>query len=221
MDEFDTEDYKLIRKSLTDEENFVYIDNSLKFLTKKLYDYYQKKVILIIDEYDTPIEERVNQYYEDIHDTLSMLLSSSLKDNEYLERAVLTGIQRVVKDTGRCAELSIFSGLNNPTVCTVEDHYLCSYFGFTEEETKELLEYYGLKLDDNVRNMYDGYHIGNIDIYNPWSIINYASNRILKPYWINASSNKMIRECIKNINVNNEQKKNYWMNTTRLLLKVS
>lgn len=166
---------------------------SLSYLSQKLYEYYQKKVIVLIDEYDTPfLEAKTNGYYDEIHDSLSTLLSSVLKDNIYLEKAMLTGIQRVVKE-------NIFSDLNNITVCSVIDDKFSEYFGFTKEETEELLEYYDLQLNDDVRMMYDGYRIGNHDMYNPWSIINYASTKRLDKYWVNTGSNKMIRSSIKMI----------------------
>ena len=102
---------------------------------------------------------------------------------------MLTGIQRVAKE-------NIFSDLNNLVVCTVKDHTYDKYFGFNEQETKELLEYYDLKLNEDVKQMYDGYHIGNQEIYNPWSIINYADSHELQPYWVNTSSNKMIKKAM-------------------------
>lgn len=171
------------------------MQKSLYFLIKKLYDYYHQKVIIIIDEYDMPfIESKVNGYYDDIHDSLSGILSSILKDNQYLYKGILTGIQRVAKE-------NIFSGLNNITVCTVVDELFSQYFGFTEEETRILLEYYGLELSEEVKEMYDGYRIGNSDMYNPWSIINYAITRILDRYWINTSANHMIRESMKKIDI--------------------
>lgn len=102
---------------------------------------------------------------------------------------MLTGIQRVAKE-------NIFSDLNNLVVCTVADKRYDQYFGFDTEETSELLEYYHLSLNEAVRQMYDGYHIGNQDIFNPWSIINYADNHELISYWVNTSSNQMIRYAI-------------------------
>jgi hypothetical protein len=195
MDEYDFSDFNIINNSLLNNEkdDLYNIDNSLFFLSKKIYEYYHKRVIILIDEYDTPfIEAKVNHYYDEIHNSLSILLSSSLKGNEYLDKAVLTGIQRVAKE-------NIFSGLNNLTVCTMADKKYSQYFGFTTEETKELLEYYGLKLNDNVKNMYNGYRIGNHDIYNPWSIINYADTKELIPYWVNTSANVMIRDSIDKI----------------------
>lgn len=86
--------------------------------------------------------------------------------------------------------------MNNLVVCTVKDPEYSQYFGFTEEETKQTLEYYDLSLNDEVKSMYDGYHFGEYDIYNPWSILNYASRKVLEPYWVNTSSNIMIKKAI-------------------------
>lgn len=162
------------------------INDAISFLSKRLESYYQKKVILLIDEFDTPfIESHIGGFYDKLHNDLSVMLSSSLKNNNSLQYALLTGIQRVAKE-------SIFSGLNNLKVCTVANKEYAHYFGFTVEETKELLEYYGLEYNDDVKDMYDGYRIGNENIYNPWSILCYADNKELMPYWVNTSANKMI-----------------------------
>ena len=107
-----------------------------------------------------------------------------------LQHAMLTGIQRVAKE-------NIFSDLNNLVVCTVKDREYAQYFGFTEEETKTMLEYYGLELNEEVKAMYNGYRFGDEEIYNPWSVLNYASRRALEPYWVNTSSNKMIRKAME------------------------
>lgn len=146
--------------------------------------------MLFIDEYDIPfIEAHVNGFYDKIKNGLASLLHNSLKTSNSLQYALLTGIQRVAKE-------NIFSDLNNLVVCTVKDHTYDKYFGFNEQETKELLEYYDLKLNEDVKQMYDGYHIGNQEIYNPWSIINYADSHELQPYWVNTSSNKMIKKAM-------------------------
>ena len=156
-------------------------------LSLALEQQYGKKVYIFLDEYDAPfIEAHVNGFYEDIHDLLSTLLSSALKGNSSLKAAMLTGIQRVAKE-------NIFSGLNNLLVCTVKDPEFSDCFGFTAYETKELLDYYGQEFNAEVRAMYDGYSFYKTDIYNPWSIINYAQRGILEPYWVNTSENKMIR----------------------------
>ena len=193
MTEFDADEYQKIRKALLNTENGEIdgIGNTLAFLIEKLEKHHGKKVMVFIDEYDTPfIEAHVNGYYEEIRGGLSSLLHNALKASTSLQYAMLTGIQRVAKE-------NIFSDLNNLVVCTVKDQEYAQYFGFTEAETKAVLEYYGLKLDEEVRAMYDGYHFGKEEIYNPWSILNYADTGELAPYWVNTSSNKMIRKAME------------------------
>lgn len=166
------------------------ITDALSFLMERLEKYYHKKVMVFIDEYDTPfIESHVGGYYEELRGGLSSLLHNALKTSTSLHCAMMTGIQRVAKE-------NIFSDLNNLVVCTVKDPEYSQYFGFTEEETKQTLEYYDLSLNDEVKSMYDGYHFGEYDIYNPWSILNYASRKVLEPYWVNTSSNTMIKKAI-------------------------
>lgn len=166
------------------------ITDALSFLMERLEKYYHKKVMVFIDEYDTPfIEAHVRGYYEELLGGLSSLLHNALKTSTSLHYAMMTGIQRVAKE-------NIFSDLNNLVVCTVKDPEYSQYFGFTEEETKQTLEYYDLSLNDEVKSMYDGYHFGEHDIYNPWSILNYASRKVLEPYWVNTSSNIMIKKAI-------------------------
>lgn len=120
------------------------------------------------------------------------MLQSAFKISTSLQYGMLTGIQRVAKE-------NIFSGLNNLDVCTVVDKSYHQYFGFTEEETKKTLEYYDLKLNEDVKEMYDRYHFSDLDIYNPWSIINYVKNKKIVPYWLNTSINQMIRHVMKQI----------------------
>lgn len=167
------------------------IDNALHFLSKTACNYYQKPVILLIDEYDTPfIEAHTNGFYNEIHNELAVMMSSALKGNEYLHLALLTGIQRVAKE-------NIFSGLNNLLVCTVKDPEFADCFGFTSSEVEELLNCYNMELSEEVRGMYDGYSFSGVDIYNPWSILNYVQRRSLEPYWVNTSENKMIRSAME------------------------
>ena len=189
LSKFEEDDYKQVIDGLMSKSDgkLNNIIDALSFLMKILEKYYQRKVMLFIDEYDTPfIEAHVNGFYVKIKNGLASLLHNSLKTSNSLQYALLTGIQRVAKE-------NIFSDLNNLVVCTVKDD---KYFGFNEQEAKELLEYYDLKLNDDVKQMYDGYHIGNQEIYNPWSIINYADTHELQPYWVNTSSNKMIKKAM-------------------------
>ena len=192
LDEFDKSVYESVKKGLFNFNNNQLNDivDALSFLMEQLEKYYQKKVMLFIDEYDTPfIEGHVGGFYDEIKGGLAGLLHNALKLSPSLQYAMLTGIQRVAKE-------NIFSDLNNLIVCTVMDDEYDQYFGFTERETEELLKYYDLLLNDEVKEMYDGYHIGGVEIYNPWSIINYASRKKLIPYWVNTSSNVMIKKAM-------------------------
>ena len=193
LSKFEEDDYKQVIDGLMSKSDgkLNNIIDALSFLMKILEKYYERKVMLFIDEYDTPfIEAHVDGFYDKIKNGLASLLHNSLKTSNSLQYALLTGIQRVAKE-------NIFSDLNNPAVCTLTDQHYSQYFGFTETETKAMLEYYGLSLNDKVKAMYDGYHIGNMEIYNPWSIINYIDNKELRPYWVNTSSNKMIKDAMK------------------------
>ena len=193
MTEFEEDEYKNIKESLlsVNDGNINNVSNALSFLMSRMEKYYGKRVMVFIDEYDTPfVEAHVNGFYDEIRSGLASMLHNALKTSGSLQYAMLTGIQRVAKE-------NIFSDLNNVVVCSVKDKEYAEYFGFTEKETKGLLEYYDLKLNDEVKQMYDGYHFGDFEIYNPWSIINYASRRILEPYWVNTSSNMMIRKAME------------------------
>lgn len=166
------------------------LGRTIYLLSKILYKHYHKKVIILIDEYDTPMTAAYeNGYYDDVRELYSSLYSSALKDNPYLERAMLTGIHRMAKE-------NIFSGLNNLTVCTVLSKEYQQYFGLTPPETEALLGYYNLSLNETVKAMYDGYLFGEQEIYNPWSILNYASQKKLEPFWVNTASNKLIKDLI-------------------------
>ena len=192
MTVFEQNEYESLVQGLMTKNDGI-LDNiidALSFLMERLEKYYHKKVMVFIDEYDTPfIEAHVGGYYEELRGGLSSLLHNALKTSTSLHYAMMTGIQRVAKEI-------IFSDLNNLVVCTVKDPEYSQYFGFTEEETKQTLEYYDLSLNDEVKSMYDGYHFGEHDIYNPWSILNYASRKVLEPYWVNTSSNTMIKKAI-------------------------
>ena len=185
------ERYQMIYRALAGETDFTRIQFSIVLMCELLYKVYGKPVILLIDEYDTPfIEAHVNECYDQVHGSLAGMLSRALKDNPFLQYAMLTGIQRVAKE-------NIFSGLNNLKVHTVASSNYASYFGFVEEEVKAMLEYYSLPYSDAVKAMYDGYHIGDEDIYNPWSVINYVSEKQLAPYWVNVSSSGMIKKAME------------------------
>lgn len=188
LEESDASRLKRIKQVLLNQEidKMEYLDRTIYLLSKLFYQYYGKKVIILIDEYDTPMISAYEQgYYEDIHDFFGNLYGTALKDNPYLEKAMLTGIHRIAKE-------NIFSGLNNLAISTVMSDKYQEYFGLTPEETENLLEYYNLPLDETVRLMYDGYRFGKQEIYNPWSIINYADNKKLDSYWVNTATNEIL-----------------------------
>ncbi|KYH35154.1 putative AAA-ATPase [Clostridium tepidiprofundi DSM 19306] len=169
-----------------------YIDG-LKLLSEYLYRYYNKKVVILIDEYDVPIQSGfLYGYYDKVIEFMRIFLSGGLKDNVYLEKSVLTGILRVAKE-------SIFSGLNNLDVSTILSYNFDSWFGFLDEEVEELFKYYNIEYDmDNVRNWYNGYIFGDKVIYNPWSVLKYAKSyrEGFKPYWVNTSSNDLVKRIL-------------------------
>lgn len=152
--------------------------------------YYGKKVYLLLDEYDTPfISANSGGYYDEVREMLTGMMRSALKGNPSIEKALLTGIQRVAKE-------NIFSGLNNLVVCTVKDSDYEDCFGFTEE-VRDLLEYCGVPFTGEVKEMYDGYQIGMTDLYNPWSISCYAARRKLESYWVNTGENSIIKNAME------------------------
>ena len=163
------------------------LEQGLLFLSKILYEKYHEKVILLIDEYDVPIQEGyLHGYYPEIVSFIKNLFSNTLKTNDNIKFAIMTGVLRVSKE-------SIFSDLNNVKVYSTMDETYDEYFGFTENETEKLLKHYNLELTSEVKKMYNGYIFGNKEIYNPWSIINYASDKKLLPYWINTSGNELLQ----------------------------
>lgn len=167
------------------------IIHSISVLCQTLEMYYGKKVYLLLDEYDTPfISANSGGYYDEVREMLAGMMRSALKGNLSIEKALLTGIQRVAKE-------NIFSGLNNLVVCTVKDSDYEDCFGFTEEEVRDLLEYCGVPFTGEVKEMYDGYQIGMTDLYNPWSISCYAARRKLESYWVNTGENSIIKNAME------------------------
>jgi hypothetical protein len=168
-------------------------ENSLKQLSNYLARHHGPKVILLIDEYDTPIQAGyVNGYYAEVVGFMRNFLSGGLKDNSNLEKGVLTGIMRVAKE-------SIFSGLNNPGVFTLLSHRFADKFGLTESEVMRMVQDY--QAEDHypdINKWYNGYNFGETVIYNPWSIINYLNNQAdgFKPYWLNTSDNAMVEQLL-------------------------
>ena len=166
---------------------------SLKDLMDYLMRYYGKKVIILLDEYDTPMQEAyVYGYWDELVSFIRNLFNSTFKTNPFLAKAMMTGITRVSKE-------SIFSDLNNLTAVTTTSDLYADSFGFTQEEVWNALEEYGLSdQKDGVRRWYDGFTFGNkTDIYNPWSIINYLKFAKLAPYWANTSSNSLVGKLIR------------------------
>jgi hypothetical protein len=188
---------KLNKKDLSDFDK-VWLDeegadweNSLKNLLRYLYEYHNKKVVVLIDEYDTPIVSGYNNgYKKEVLDLYRSLYSTVLKSNAHLQFSVMTGILRIAKE-------GIFSGLNNLKVNSIFSEKYSEYYGMTEEEVLEGLKYYNLEYEINdVKDWYDGYQFGNIEVYNPWSIINFLDNGKLKPYWQGTAGNETINELL-------------------------
>ena len=167
------------------------VESSIGLLLRILKKYYNISPVLLIDEYDQPI---MSSYEYGYHDKLGTFFTNlygiAMKGNEALDQALLTGVQRVVKE-------SIFSQFNNLKVYTVMNKQYASYFGLTQKETQALLHDYGLELSEDVRKKYDGYRIGSVEVYNPWSILNYADNCVLDNYWVNTFANFLIRKGLK------------------------
>ncbi len=182
---------KLDGNTLSDVE----LSRSLLNLVRMLKRHHQSKVIILIDEYDTPIQQGYTRgFYQEMISFMRNFLSGGLKDNPDLLFGVLTGIMRISKE-------NLFSGLNNPTVYTVLDEKYSEYFGFTEEEVQEIAEYYHRTENmDEIRRWYDGYLFGNTPVYNPWSVTNYfASGGKVRSYWANTSDNEIIREILSGL----------------------
>lgn len=180
------------KKVSADMEDYIAAD-SLNALSRYLMKYYGKKVIILLDEYDTPMHEAyVSGYWQEMVDFTRSLFNSTFKTNLHLERAVMTGITRVSKE-------SVFSDLNNLKVVTATSEKYADCFGFTEEEVFAALEEYGLSdRKKEVKEWYDGFSFGNrTDIYNPWSIINFLDDRQVGAYWANTSSNSLVGKLIR------------------------
>lgn len=168
------------------------VTSSLKDLTKYLYQHFDVKPYLLIDEYDTPIQESyIHGYYEQIIYLMRGLLGQALKTNPYLEKGIITGILRISKE-------SLFSDINNLKIYSMLNSKYGDFFGFTEQEVTDLITRYKLNItSEEIKHWYNGYLAGDTVLYNPWSIVNCISeNGLLQPYWINTSQNKLIRELL-------------------------
>ena len=177
---------------LMEEANLANWKNSLADLSNYLYDFYGKKVIVLIDEYDQPIiNSYIEGYYDETIDFFKSFYGSVLKDNEYLEMGVMTGILRVAKE-------NIFSGLNNIKVHSILNERFTEYYGVLENEVETSLKDFGLEYDlSDVQKWYNGYLFGETKVYNPWSIINFLDEKKLGAYWVNTSENSLIKLCLQ------------------------
>jgi len=192
-DLFYTSEREKFNKIIEENANESLLSESLLLLSEFLHRYYQKKVFILIDEYDTPVHEAyLNGYYTQAIDFLRTLLGNTLKGNQHLQKGILTGILRVSKE-------SMFSDLNNVEVYSVLNKNYNQYFGFTQSEVDEILNYYGLvNSQQDVKNWYNGYYFGNEEIYNPWSILSFVKNDgEFKPYWLSTSANALVHNLIK------------------------
>ena len=179
------------------------VENSILYLCQLLEKHHGIKPLLLIDEYDVPLQESwyaENRYYGRMVAFIKNMLSAALKTNPSLYKGILTGVTRVSKE-------SIFSGLNNIVVNTVFDEDFSEYFGFTQEEVNEMFRFYGIedKLEE-AKNWYDGYIFGDKNIYNPWSILCYLNKKCkAEPYWINVSSNDLAKDAIRKLDENDRK----------------
>ena len=194
LDKFDTLTFENILLKNTELED---LKEALKFLTRILYEKYNKKVVVLIDEYDSPlVSAYINGYYEKAKDFFKTFYSTVLKDNSYLQMGVLTGIIRVIK-------AGIFSDLNNLRTYTILSDVYTDSYGLTEEEVEKSLKDYGIEQEiSNVKDWYDGYKFGDSEVYNPWSILNFLDFKELRAYWVDTSGNDLIKDVLKNITKN-------------------
>ena len=189
LDKFDTITFENIIMKNTNIED---LKEALKFLTENLYKKYNQKVVVLIDEYDSPlVSAYINGYYNKAKNFFKTFYSTVLKDNSYLQMGVLTGIIRVIK-------AGIFSDLNNLRTYTIlSDDYTDSY-GLTEEEVEKSLKDYGIEAEiSKVKDWYDGYKFGDSEVYNPWSILNFLQDKELRAYWVDTSGNDLINDVLK------------------------
>ena len=207
LDEDDKNSYnQLINVEVKGSSKYTVSDDalidSLKTLSQLLEKHYGRKAILLIDEYDVPLDKAFQKgYYEEMVNLIRSLFDNALKTNDSLYFAVLTGCLRISKE-------SIFTGLNNLKVHTISDVRYDEYFGFTNADVDEILKFYGLtSYKDVIRDWYDGYRFGKTDVYCPWDVINYCDELLADPsappknYWANTSGNDLIRRMLKNANL--------------------
>ena len=201
--EDDRTKYRLLMNRSADDEEYL---TSLKFLSECLYSFYGRRTVILIDEYDVPLE---NAYFSGFYDRMVALIrslfESALKTNDTLEFAVVTGCLRISKE-------SIFTGLNNLNVISILSTTYAEHFGFTQNEVDQMLTHYGLEQNRSaVKTWYDGYQFGDTEVYNPWSVINYVNscykdkNSLLRPYWSNTSSNSIVRTLVERADLSVKQ----------------
>ena len=185
------------KKIINEDANLSNLGRSLKLLTKMLYEKYNKKVVVLIDEYDSPlVSAYINGYYEKAKDFFKTFYSMVLKDNVYLQMGVMTGIIRVIK-------AGIFSDLNNLSTYTILSDVYTDSYGLTEEEVVKSLKDYGIEQEiSNVKDWYDGYRFGDSEVYNPWSILNFLWYKELRAYWVDTSGNDLINDVLKIVTKN-------------------
>ena len=189
LNETEKRDYNAILLKMANETVY---QLSLKKLSQYLMRYYKQPVIILIDEYDAPIENGfINGFYDDVINFMRNFFGEALKTNDYLKFACMTGILRVSKE-------SIFSGLNNPKIYSILDKHYSEYFGFLPNEVEELLNEYGVENKEEVKKWYDGYNFAGTEIYNPWSILNCISDNRVQPYWINTGGTALLENMLKN-----------------------
>lgn len=176
-------------------EDIAEYKNALKILTTYLYKYYKKEVILLIDEYDTPLITAYKyDYYDEALPFFKVFYGEALKTNPYLKMGIMTGIIRVIK-------ADIFSDLNNLRVYSILNRQYSDFFGFTQSEVENALKYFSIENEiPEVKSWYDGYKFGDSDVYNPWSILNFLTDKKLIPYWIDTSDNFLINQILKSVN---------------------
>ncbi len=193
-EKLDQKEKELFRLITNEEADLDLLSKSLHILSMHLHKHYNQEPIILIDEYDAPVIAGFeNGYYKEIVNFMQTFLGRALKSNLSLKKAVLTGILRVSKE-------SIFSGFNNPKVCTLLSNKYAAHFGFSESEVQAIIAYYGPhENDDQVKLWYNNYHVGSShSMYNPWSIISYLENdRRLSPHWMNSANNNLIKEIIQ------------------------
>jgi hypothetical protein len=192
----DTNDREIFSSILAGNAKDIHIETSLQLLSRYLYAYYGKKVIMLIDEYDTPIHAaHQNSYYQDMIDLMRALFGSGLKDNDFIHKAAVTGILRVAKE-------DIFSGVNNLVVDSFLDREYADYFGFSETDVKTLFQLANMPADlSAIQTWYNGYQVEEVTLYNPWSILHCLKRKgKLAAYWVNTSDNYLIKKLITGAN---------------------